>query len=74
MENGKDTQFFEGTEKLLEVWLNSTTENNNQADLRVITRLVCMNIVLFSQVTICKWILFENYRFKMIQNQNLQDV
>ena len=41
-ENG--AHFFEGTEKLLEVWFSRQDETKGTGDLRTIPRLVCFSV------------------------------
>ena len=42
MANADNDDFFEGTEKLLEIWFSSSNGNSNYADLKRIKRLVCI--------------------------------
>ena len=44
MATAVDNNFFEGTEKLLEIWFGSSDPSNKNADLRLIDRLATMTI------------------------------
>lgn len=53
-----DIGFFEGTEKLLEIWFSgdsSATDEENKCDLRDIPRYVCFLqfLVIFSDFSVC---------------------
>lgn len=37
-DNNESVQFFEGVEKLLEIWFTSTDGKDSQRDLRIIPR------------------------------------